>query len=133
MPALLEGDPGLGKSLIALDLCARLSRGRPFPDGSPSPGPCNCLVLNSEDNPGEVRSRLVQLQADLERIFLIEEQGPCGETVRLPSQLDRLDRALERSAARLAVFDPVVDFLDANVNPNSDLREVYPSVTPLDD
>ena len=30
-PALLEGDPGLSKSLVALDLCARLSTGRPFP------------------------------------------------------------------------------------------------------
>jgi hypothetical protein len=37
-PALLEGDPGLGKSLITLDLCARLSRGLPWPDGSPGSG-----------------------------------------------------------------------------------------------
>ena len=35
--AILDGDPGLGKSLVALDLCARLSTGRPMPDGSPSP------------------------------------------------------------------------------------------------
>jgi hypothetical protein len=27
--ALLDGDPDLGKSLIALDLCARLSTARP--------------------------------------------------------------------------------------------------------
>ena len=32
-PALLEGDPGLGKSLLALDLCARLSGGRRCPTG----------------------------------------------------------------------------------------------------
>ena len=31
--AMLEGDPGLGKSLLTLDLCARLSAGRPMPDG----------------------------------------------------------------------------------------------------
>jgi RecA-family ATPase len=31
--AMLEGDPGEGKSLVALDLCARLSTGRPIPDG----------------------------------------------------------------------------------------------------
>src|SRR6516165_5328550 len=67
-PALLEGDPGLGKSLIALELCARLSRGLPFPDGSPSPGPCNCLILHTEDSAGEVRARLGKLEADLGRI-----------------------------------------------------------------
>jgi len=35
---LMDGDPDLGKSLLALDLCARLSTGRPFPDGQPGPG-----------------------------------------------------------------------------------------------
>jgi hypothetical protein len=47
--AMLEGDPGLGKSLASLDLCARLSRGRAFPDGFPTLGPSNSLVLNAED------------------------------------------------------------------------------------
>ena len=32
--AILEGDPGMGKSLVALDLCARVTRGGLFPDGS---------------------------------------------------------------------------------------------------
>src|SRR5262245_8087084 len=67
--AVLEGDPGLGKSLVALDLCARLSRGLPFPDGAPSPGPCNCLVLSAEDGAADtVRARLAGLGADLERV-----------------------------------------------------------------
>src|SRR5438132_2881770 len=47
---ILDGDPDLGKSLIALDLCARLSTGRPLPDGQPCPGPANALVLSAEDN-----------------------------------------------------------------------------------
>jgi RecA-family ATPase len=41
--ALLDGDPGLGKSLFALDLCARLSTGRPLPDDTPGPGVCNAI------------------------------------------------------------------------------------------
>ena len=32
--ALLDGDPGAGKSLVTADLAARLSRGGPLPDGS---------------------------------------------------------------------------------------------------
>ena len=51
--ALLDGDPGLGKSLVTLDLCARLSTGRPWPDGSAGPGPANSLVLNGEDDAAE--------------------------------------------------------------------------------
>jgi hypothetical protein len=62
---LLDGDPDLGKSLIALDLCARLSTGRAFPDGRPGPGPVNALVLSAEDNAADtVVPRLRQLGAD---------------------------------------------------------------------
>ena len=32
---LLDGDPDLGKSLITLDLAARVTTGRPMPDDSP--------------------------------------------------------------------------------------------------
>jgi hypothetical protein len=30
---LIDGDPGLGKSLLTLDLAARLTTARPLPDG----------------------------------------------------------------------------------------------------
>jgi hypothetical protein len=43
--AMLDDDPGLGKSLIALDLCARLCTGRPLPDDTPSPGPADRIYL----------------------------------------------------------------------------------------
>ena len=35
MLSVLDGDPGVGKSLITCDLAARLATGRPMPDGSP--------------------------------------------------------------------------------------------------
>src|SRR5687768_5152770 len=37
--AVMGGPPGVGKSLVMLDLAARLSRGGPMPDGSPIPVP----------------------------------------------------------------------------------------------
>jgi hypothetical protein len=129
--ALLEGDPGLGKSLVALDLCARLSRGLPFPDGSPSPGPCNSLVLNGEDGEADtVRCRLAGLGADLGRIFVMELQGASGESLRLPSQLGLLDKALARTGARLVVLDPLVAFLDASVTAGND-QSVRRALAPL--
>src|SRR5207244_4538579 len=68
---ILDGDPDLGKSLLALDLCARLSTGRPFPDGQAAPGPANALVLNAEDSPVDtIVPRLRQLGANLERAFV---------------------------------------------------------------
>src|SRR5688572_7336329 len=66
---LLDGDPDLGKSLISLDLCARLSTGRPFPDGQPGTGPANALVLSAEDSAADtIVPRLSGLGADLTRV-----------------------------------------------------------------
>ena len=32
---LFDGDPDLGKSVVTIDIAARKSTGRPFPDGAP--------------------------------------------------------------------------------------------------
>ena len=70
--AMLDGDPGMSKSLLALDLCARLSTGRPLPDGSPSPGLISSIVVNGEDGAEDtIRPRLQALSADLERVFVL--------------------------------------------------------------
>src|SRR5215211_8657463 len=127
--ALLEGDPGLGKSLIALDLCARLSRGLPFPDGSPSPGPANSLVLNAEDGAADtVRARLASLGADLDRVF-VPAGGALG-AIRLPGEIRRLEDAIAAAAARLVVIDPLLAFLDSNVSSGND-QSVRRALVPL--
>src|SRR5438105_15774109 len=74
--AIVEGDPGLGKSLLTLDLCARLSSGRPFPNDAASPGPATALVLNGEDGAEDtIRPRLLALEADVNRAFVLEGSG----------------------------------------------------------
>jgi hypothetical protein len=115
--ALLEGDPGLGKSLLALDLCARLSTGRPWPDGTPGPGAANAIVLSGEDSAADtVRSRLEAAGADLGRIFMPDlEEDEADQPLSLPSQAALLDRALEKTEARLVVIDPLLEFLDPGV------------------
>jgi hypothetical protein len=129
--ALLEGDPGLGKSLLTLDLCARLSRGRPLPDGSGPMGPGNALVLNAEDGDSDtVRGRLVALEADLQRVFVFAGAGASGVSVRLPSQRHLLDEALTRSKARLVILDPLLAFLDSEVAAGND-QSVRRALAPL--
>jgi hypothetical protein len=119
--ALLEGDPGLGKSLLALDLCARLSTGHPCPDGSPGPGTGTALVLNAEDdNDNTVRSRLLALGADPGRVFVLDLEGDLDEPIRFPSGAAALDEVLARTGARLVVIDPVLAFLDPDVNTAND-------------
>ena len=48
---VLDGDPGLGKSSVLLDVVARLTTGRPMPDCDPSTAlrPGNAVLLCAED------------------------------------------------------------------------------------
>ena len=70
---ILEGDPGLGKSFLTLDLCARLSTGRELPDGSTSAGPSSTIVLSAEDDVEDtIKPRLEAMSADMARCFFMD-------------------------------------------------------------
>jgi hypothetical protein len=111
--SILDGDPGLGKSLLALDLCARVTTGRPFPDGSPGCAPANVIVLNGEDGPEDtVRLRLQALGADLQRVFVMRPRQFDFDPLRFPAGASRLRDAVARLQAKLVVIDPIMAFLD---------------------
>lgn len=130
--SMLDGDPGLGKSLLSLDLCARLSTGRPWPDGSPGPGPAPAIVLNGEDGPADtVRPRLEALGADLDRVFVVETNQPgAAGPVRLPTHLSWLDDMLSLTGARLLVIDPIMAYLGPDVVAGCD-QSVRAALFPL--
>src|SRR5579884_2181624 len=116
--AVLEGDPGLGKSFVALDLCARLSTGRAWPDGAPAPAPAASVFLSGEDNDeATLGPRLRALGADLTRVFL-------------PDQTGALEQIVAQTGARLVVIDPVMRFLGREVNPASD-PDIRRALAPL--
>jgi hypothetical protein len=120
---LLEGDPGLGKSLITLDLSARLTRGRELPDGCPPGPPCNVVVVNAEDTLDDtVRPRLLALGADLDRVFNLEgiEDRHGDDVLRFPQHAQALRDVLAQTRAKLLVMDPFVAFLDKGVATHND-------------
>jgi hypothetical protein len=129
---IMDGNPDLGKSLLALDWCARLSTGRPFPDISKGIEPANALVLNAEDAPHDtIVPRLQALGADMSRIFIWRGGSEAEEWPwRFPRQADRLEAALIQTAARLVVIDPLMAFLDERVICVSD-SNVRAAMAPL--
>ncbi|MGH7883251.1 MAG: DnaB-like helicase N-terminal domain-containing protein, partial [Candidatus Dormibacteraceae bacterium] len=77
---VLDGDPGLGKSTLTLDLAARVSTGGQMPDGTDSIlGGAGVVVLSAEDGLADtIRPRLEAAGADLERVATFkvnDEQG----------------------------------------------------------
>ncbi|HYT90301.1 MAG TPA: AAA family ATPase [Gemmataceae bacterium] len=94
--AILDGDPGVGKSFLTLDLCGRLSTGRPFPEGSLCPGPANALVLNGEDGADDTLvPRLRALDADLDRVFVWHRDSDAVRRLSLGGDLTGLHEALQ--------------------------------------
>jgi len=119
--AILDGDPGQGKSMITLDLAARLTTGRPWPDGTPGVRPAPVYILRTEDPDDVILPRLRSLGAAMPLVFvwpwLAKEGLPS-----LPSDIDRLDSELSLTGAKLLVIDPIVAFLDTGVMMNNDVQ-----------
>src|SRR5919112_1139465 len=68
--SVLDGDPGLGKSATTLDIAARVSTGRLFPDGSECETEAGgVVILSAEDGLAEtIKPRLEAAGADTPRI-----------------------------------------------------------------
>jgi hypothetical protein len=130
--AMFDGDPGRGKSMVTLDLCARVSTGRPMPDGTGGGPPANAVIIQGEDFADDtVLPRLKALGADLGRIFIfrpdfLERIGHFS----LPSHADKLDDALAANDPRLLVIDPIMAFLDVKVNAYND-QSLRRALSPL--
>lgn len=117
--SLLDGDPGVGKSLIALDLAARLSRGGPLPDGKPLGRPHVTLLLAAEDRAASMlRPRADAAGGDLARIVRVK--SPTGALMRLPADLPILEQLIIERRADLTVIDPVTAFLPPEVATGND-------------
>jgi hypothetical protein len=130
--SILEGDPGLGKTLVCLDLCARLTTGRAFPDGSPGAEPANAIVLEAEDDKDDTTiPRLRAMGADMSRIF-VEDQRDTGlwESFCFPVHLGKLDELLTTTQAALVVISPISEFLEGWIISNSE-RSVRQVLSPL--
>ena len=72
--ALVDGDPGVGKSLLTINLAARLSRGGYLPDGKSSERPHVTLLLSTEDEAGDtIRPRAEAAGADLDCVVTVND------------------------------------------------------------
>jgi hypothetical protein len=132
---VFDGDPGVGKTTVALDYAARVSTGRDMPDGTRGDlyaKPAGVVVLSAEDDPATtLRPKLEAMGADLQRIVLLEgvrvENG-----ARMPNlgDLAALEDAIKRVDARLVIVDPLMAYLPSTRNSyrDQDMRAV---LTPL--
>jgi hypothetical protein len=114
---VLEGDPGLGKSTLALDVAARLTRGLPMPGEHPDEHsePADVVVVSYEDAPADtIRPRLEAAGADLDRVNVIDVLG--GVTVAFPDDTVAVERVVVANRAGLLIIDPLSAALSEKVD-----------------
>ncbi len=114
---LVEGDPGLGKSLLTLYLAARITKGLPMPDGSYCERG-SVVIVNAEDGLEDtVKPRLEVAGADIQRCHWLNFSLEDGQqTLIIPGQMDALKKKIDESKPVLVIIDPLVAYLEQRIN-----------------
>jgi predicted ATP-dependent serine protease len=121
----IDGDPGLGKSVMALDLAARVSNGDPMPGEEVETTARDVLVLAAEDDKVTIRRRLHAAGADLNRVHIT-----ISDEISFPADLDWLEDQIGNLQIRLVIIDPLIAFLGPEINSNQD-QDVRKALRPL--
>ncbi len=116
---IIDGEPGIGKSMIAVDLAARINSGGTMPDGEPGLPNGGGVVFYAplDESRDALLSRLAIAGADLRRIVAIGQlprqhaafrSSHSGERPFIvETDLAYLERAIWRADAQLVVIDPL--------------------------
>jgi AAA domain/DnaB-like helicase N terminal domain len=129
---VFDGDPGLGKSALSLDIAARISTGTPMPDGVPGVEG-GVLIMNAEDGEADtIVPRLLAMGANLNRVRILKTiSDSAGERQpEIPADLGIIERAALSVDARLIVIDPLMAFLSGATNSFRD-QDIRRALAPL--
>lgn len=112
MVSILGGVSAAGKTSLALDVCARLTRGAAFAPDTPPQPPATVLYLTAENDPNKVlRPRAEAMGADLDRLYFQDGASySMGD-----EELAALCRVYRPA---LLVFDPIQSYLGQGVQMN---------------
>jgi len=131
---LVEGDPGVGKSWLALAIAAAITTGAPLPGQTAPREAGNVLLLTAEDGLGDtVRPRLEDMGADLSRVTVLQamrDERGNERHLSLVDDLGAVEAVLGEGGFKLLVIDPLNAYLGFALDTHRDavLRAV---LTPL--
>jgi archaellum biogenesis ATPase FlaH len=100
---IFAGDPGLGKSFVALDLAARVSSGE---ESILRKG--DVILLSAEDDPADtIRPRLDASGADVAHVHVLNAIRIKGDS-KQSQRMVRLDRDIEQIAEAIRVYPETI-------------------------
>lgn len=123
---IIQGDPGEGKTTLALRLAAACSTGNSLPGMEPME-PFNVIYQSAEDGMGDtIKPRLMEAGANLDRVLSIVE-----DKKQLSLLDERIEKAIREHNARLMILDPIQGYIGSRVDINraNEIRTVLKSVS----
>lgn len=119
---LIQGNPGKGKTWLAMAIAAYCTNGKELPNALPIE-PFNVLYQTAEDGIADtIKPRLVKCGADMTRVRFINE-----DEKQLSMTDDRIEKAIRQNNVRLMIMDPIQAYLGANVDMNraNEIRPLF--------
>ena len=122
---IIQGNPGDGKTNLALKIAACVSSGTPLP-GLPKLEQQKVIYLSAEDGVRDtLKPRLEELGADTKNIlFFKEEDKPTSLSQRM------IEIALDMSGAKVLIIDPIQAFMGSRTDMNK-ANEVRETLRPV--
>jgi hypothetical protein len=130
----LDGESGLGKSLVCQDLAARVSRGKAMPDGSAGAARPVVLLSGEDDAADTIVPRLRAAGADLQAVSIFgrvkDDNDKKDRLAQLPDDEAFLLEMLRPLRPGLVILDPIVPFISVAYSLNSErqARRVFQSL-----
>lgn len=124
---IVEGDPGIGKTQVAIAMSAQVSLGLPLPSpdgtGGPSRAPASVIYMTAEDGLADtIRPRLDAAGADVSRIYILQAKEtrdgngiPVRRGISL-ADISVIEKALALLRPLLLVVDPLQAYLGSDVD-----------------
>ena len=119
---LIQGNPGKGKTWLAMAIAAYCTNGKELPNVLPIE-PFNVLYQTAEDGIADtIKPRLAKCGADMTRVRFINE-----DEKQLSMTDDRIEKAIRQNNVRLMIMDPIQAYLGANVDMNraNEIRPLF--------
>jgi len=130
---IFDGDPDQGKSVVTMDITARVSTGRGFPDGAQCEA-ANVAVVNVEDGVADtIVPRLLAHGANTDRVHIVQglpDDRGCMRLLDIPADVPALEPWIVENEIKLLIVDPVLTMLGGNSDKDQDARK---ALTPLRD
>lgn len=120
---IIQGDPGEGKTTMALAVAAAVTTGAALPGQVSGAEPAGVIYQTAEDGLADtVKPRLLTLGADCAKVHTIDE-----EEKSLSLDDGRIEQAILRTRAGLLILDPLQAYLgpEADMHRASGMRPLF--------